>query len=70
MTIGETRIIRRGDGYFHVTPEVVHGIRCIEPGMLVDVFSPPAAKIFFLTSSHATDFAPGLGAARILPRPS
>lgn len=40
MTIGEeTRIIRRGDGYY-VTPEVVHGIRCIEPGMLVDVFSP------------------------------
>jgi quercetin dioxygenase-like cupin family protein len=40
MTIGlEKKIIRQGDGYF-VTPHVVHGIVCIEPGVLIDVFSP------------------------------
>lgn len=40
MTIGaKKKIIRKGDGYY-VTPHVVHGIVCLEPGMLVDVFSP------------------------------
>lgn len=40
MSIGsEKRIIRKGDGYY-VTPHVVHGIVCLEPGMLIDVFSP------------------------------
>lgn len=40
MTIGEeTKIIRKGDGYF-VPPDVPHGVRCLEPGMLVDAFSP------------------------------
>jgi quercetin dioxygenase-like cupin family protein len=40
MTIGpEKKIIRQGDGYY-VIPHVVHGIICLEPGMLIDVFSP------------------------------
>jgi quercetin dioxygenase-like cupin family protein len=40
MTIGsEKKIIRKGDGYY-VQPHVVHGIVCLEPGMLIDVFSP------------------------------
>jgi quercetin dioxygenase-like cupin family protein len=40
MTIGdETKRIKKGDGYY-VLPHVVHGITCIEPGMLIDVFSP------------------------------
>ena len=40
MTIGsEKKIIGRGDGYY-VLPHVVHGIVCLEPGMLIDVFSP------------------------------
>ena len=40
MTIGsQKKIIRKGDGYY-VTPHVVHGIVCLEPGMLIDVFSP------------------------------
>ena len=40
MTIGDvTKIIRRGDGYF-VPSNVVHGVKCIEAGMLVDAFSP------------------------------
>jgi quercetin dioxygenase-like cupin family protein len=40
MTIGsEKKIIKKGDGYY-VTPHVIHGIVCLEPGMLIDVFSP------------------------------
>lgn len=40
MTIGEEKkIIREGDGYY-VPPHVLHGCVCLEPGMLVDVFSP------------------------------
>lgn len=40
MTIGdETKIIRKGDGYY-VPPHVIHGVVCLEAGMLVDGFSP------------------------------
>lgn len=40
MTIGDqTKIIRKGDGYY-VPPHAVHGCRCVEPGVLIDVFSP------------------------------
>lgn len=40
MTIGnEKKIIRKGDGYY-VPPHVIHGCVCLEPGLLVDVFSP------------------------------
>ena len=40
MTIGDvTKSIQTGDG-FYVPPHAVHGIVCIQPGMLVDVFAP------------------------------
>ena len=40
MTIGdEKKIIRKGDGYY-VPPDVLHGCVCIEPGTLIDAFSP------------------------------
>lgn len=40
MTIGEeTKRIGVGDAYY-VLPHVMHGITCIEPGVLLDVFSP------------------------------
>jgi len=40
MTIGdEKKIIRKGDGYY-VPPNVIHGCVCLEPGLLVDVFTP------------------------------
>ena len=40
MTIGDQKkIIRKGDGYY-VPPHVIHGCVCLEPGLLVDVFSP------------------------------
>ena len=40
MTIGDQkRIIRKGDGYY-VPPDTMHGCVCLEPGMLIDVFSP------------------------------
>jgi quercetin dioxygenase-like cupin family protein len=39
-TIGdEKKIVRKGDGYY-VPPHVIHGTVCLEPGMLIDVFSP------------------------------
>jgi len=40
MTIGEAvQVIEKGDG-FYVPPNAVHGIVCLEAGMLVDVFAP------------------------------
>ena len=40
MTVGdEKKIIRTGDGYY-VKPHTIHGCVCIEPGVLIDVFSP------------------------------
>jgi len=40
MTIDTvTRQLKAGDGYY-VPPHALHGITCLEAGMLVDVFSP------------------------------
>ena len=51
MTIGgEKRIIQTGDG-FYVHPNLEHGTTCLEPGILVDVFSPMRAD--FLPDSNA-----------------
>jgi quercetin dioxygenase-like cupin family protein len=40
MTIGDQiKIIKKGDGYY-VPPHEIHGCVCLEPGMLIDIFSP------------------------------
>ena len=40
FTIGdETRIVRAGDVLMKV-PDVVHGCKCLEDGMLIDTFTP------------------------------
>ena len=40
VTIGnETKIIQAGDGYY-VAPNLLHGCKCLESGILIDVFSP------------------------------
>lgn len=40
LTIGdEKKILGPGDG-FYVEPDVMHGCRCIEGGVLIDTFSP------------------------------
>lgn len=40
MTIGEeTKTIKAGDG-FYVPPNIAHGLRCLEAGLLIDVFNP------------------------------
>lgn len=40
LTIGgQTRRLKEGDGYF-VPPHVLHGCICLEPGILIDAFSP------------------------------
>lgn len=36
---GETKTLQKGDSFF-VMPDVVHGVVCLEDGMLIDVFSP------------------------------
>ena len=36
---GETRILRQGDA-FYVPPNLLHGAVCLEPGVLIDIFSP------------------------------
>ena len=33
------QVLKEGD-VFHVEPDLVHGVVCLEAGMLVDVFSP------------------------------
>lgn len=36
---GRTQLLRAGDSFF-VPSEAVHGVQCVEAGVLVDVFSP------------------------------
>jgi quercetin dioxygenase-like cupin family protein len=36
---GKSRILVPGDG-FYVEPNVVHGVVCLEAGILIDGFSP------------------------------
>lgn len=35
----ETKIIKPGDGFF-TSPELPHGVLCLEEGILIDTFSP------------------------------
>ncbi len=40
LTIGDNKkILRSGDGYY-VPPHAIHGCKCVEEGILIDVFSP------------------------------
>jgi len=39
---GEKKILKAGDA-FYVAPNAVHGVFCLEEGILVDVFSPMRA---------------------------
>lgn len=36
---GEKQIVEGGDGVY-IEPNLVHGALCLEPGILIDVFSP------------------------------
>ncbi|HBT85201.1 MAG: cupin domain-containing protein [Fermentimonas sp.] len=36
---GVTKTVSEGDGLY-IAPDVVHGTKCIEPGILIDAFSP------------------------------
>lgn len=36
---GEHKILNGGDG-FYIPPNVMHGVVCLEAGVLIDVFSP------------------------------
>ena len=48
VTIGKnSRILRGGDVFYVGESNVVHGVLCLEEGMLIDVFSPMRAD--FLT---------------------
>lgn len=43
LTIGDQkRILEAGDGYY-VAPDELHGCVCLEPGILIDTFSPHRA---------------------------
>lgn len=44
VTIGEnTKILRGGDVFYVGESNVVHGVLCLEEGMLIDVFTPKRA---------------------------
>lgn len=36
---GEKKVLKAGDA-FYIPPNVLHGAVCLEPGILIDVFSP------------------------------
>jgi quercetin dioxygenase-like cupin family protein len=36
---GERKVLRSGDAYY-IPPNVIHGCKCLEAGVLIDVFSP------------------------------
>ncbi|MBC7689719.1 MAG: cupin domain-containing protein [Aquabacterium sp.] len=36
---GEEKVLSAGDS-FYVPPGAMHGVRCLEPGVLTDMFSP------------------------------
>lgn len=36
---GDKRILKQGDA-FYIPPHAVHGVVCLEAGVLIDVFSP------------------------------
>jgi len=36
---GKTQVLETGDGFF-VEPGKTHGVLCLEPGILIDVFNP------------------------------
>ena len=36
---GVVQVLGEGDGFF-AQPNVVHGVKCLEPGLLIDVFTP------------------------------
>lgn len=36
---GEKKVLKAGD-VFHAPPDVIHGVVCLEKGVLLDVFSP------------------------------
>ena len=36
---GKKKLLKKGDGYF-VPPNILHGCVCLEPGLLIDVFTP------------------------------
>ena len=36
---GDKKVLYKGDA-FHIPPNVMHGAVCLEPGVLIDIFSP------------------------------
>jgi quercetin dioxygenase-like cupin family protein len=42
---GEKRVLGAGDG-FYVAPHLDHGAVCIDPGVLIDTFSPAREDFF------------------------
>ena len=43
LTIGdEKKVIGAGDGYY-IEPDLIHGCKCLEEGILIDMFSPVRA---------------------------
>nr|WP_314496898.1 cupin domain-containing protein [uncultured Chryseobacterium sp.] len=36
---GETKILQKGDGFF-AQPNILHGVKCLEAGQLIDAFTP------------------------------
>ena len=36
---GENKIVKAGDGLY-MEPNVIHGVKCLEAGLLIDTFSP------------------------------
>lgn len=50
---GDKKIVEPGDGVY-IEPNLVHGARCLESGILIDVFSP--VREDFLTGNGVSYF--------------
>ena len=47
VTIGDQKtVLKAGDGYF-VDSNISHGVVCLEPGILIDAFTPYRADFVF-----------------------
>lgn len=45
-TDGETKVVRPGDGVY-MKPDVLHGCKCLEAGVLIDTFNPMRRDFVF-----------------------
>ena len=63
LQVGDKKkVISAGDG-FYIPPHIYHGAVCLEPGELIDVFSPIREDFFETKKNFVLDYLPKLQAS-------